>query len=372
MSRYLIAVAAVVGSALLRLILDPIFLTESPMLAFVVGVAVTSLYGGLWPGLFATVLSIIVGDYLFIEPRMTFGIWSTLDVTRMALFAFEGVVIAYLSGLRHESLEANRVLAEQIQRHNEQLDAEVRRRTAELQRSNEALETFVHTISHDLRAPLRSIRGFADIIREDFGAQLADKGCEYTERISGAVHRLEALVHNLLVYTKLQQHEITFETVSLDRIARDVLQDMADDIQRAGGRVEIDPNLGDVLAHADTLGLILINLISNGLKFVPHGRAPHVRIAAERRGRMIRVTVSDNGIGVARDDRARVFKAFERLQTQDAYAGSGLGLALVARGVERMNGTYGVEATDGSGSDFWFQLPAVLSEDSDGGSDLAR
>jgi signal transduction histidine kinase len=372
MSGYLIAVAAVAASALLRLILDPIFVTESPMLAFVVGVAVASLYGGLWPGLFATVLSIFVGDYLFIEPRMTFGIWSTLDVSRVALFAFEGIVIAYLSGQRRDSLEANRVLAEQIRRHNEELDAEVRRRTAELQQSNESLETFVHTISHDLTAPLRSIRGFADIIQEDFGGQLADRGREYTERISGAVHRLEVLVHNLLAYTKLQQREITFDTVSLDRIARDVVQDMADDIQRAGGRVEADANLGSVLANADTLGLILVNLISNGLKFVPHGRAPHLRIGARPRGGMIRVSVTDNGIGIAPDDRTRVFKAFERLQTQDTYAGSGLGLALVARGVERMNGTCGVDAGEAGGSEFWFQLPAVLSEDGDGSSNPGR
>ena len=89
MSGYLIAVAAVVASALLRLILDPIFVTESPMLTFVFGIAVASLYGGLGPGLFATVLSIFVGDYLFIEPRMTFGVWSTLDLTRIALFAFD-------------------------------------------------------------------------------------------------------------------------------------------------------------------------------------------------------------------------------------------------------------------------------------------
>jgi K+-sensing histidine kinase KdpD len=358
MGPYLIAVAAVAASTLLRVLLDPIFITESPMLAFVVGVVVASLYGGMWPGLCATILSLVVGDYLFIEPRMTFGVWSTLDVARVTLFTFEGVVIAYLSGQRRDTLEANRVLAEQVREHNKELDAEVRRRTAELQQSNEALETFVHTMSHDLTAPLRSIRGFADIIQQDFAGSLSKKGRHYTDRIADAVHRLEVLTHNLLAYTKLPQREIAFEAVSLDRIVCHVVHDMDEDISRVAGRVDVASELGDVFAHRDTVGLIFANLISNGLKFVPCGRAPRLRIGAERRAGQIRVTVSDNGIGIQPHDRARVFHPFERLQTAEAYAGTGLGLALVARGVERMNGMCGVNSSNAGGSEFWFELPA--------------
>lgn len=372
MNGYLVALAAVALSALLRLLLDPILNTESPMLAFVFGVAVASLYGGLWPGLFATLLSIIAGDYLFIEPRMTLGVWSLLDATRVALFTFEGVVIAYLSGQRRDSLEANRLLTQQVQRHNERLDAEVRARTAELQQSNAALETFVHTMSHDLTAPLRSIRGFADIIQEDYGKHLPDRGAEHVRRISDAVHRLEALVHNLLAYTKLGQREVAFETVSLDRVTAHLVHEMDHDIRSVGGSVEIEGELGQVLAHRDTLGLVLANLISNGLKFVPADRTPRLTISARRRGDRIRVAVADNGIGIAPDFRSRVFEPFERLQTYEAYSGSGLGLALVARGIQRMHGSYGVDASDAGGSEFWFELPAARVEDDGGSSDPAR
>jgi signal transduction histidine kinase len=123
--------------------------------------------------------------------------------------------------------------------------------------------------------------------------------------------------------------------------------------------VEVEAELGEVLAHRDTTGLIFANLISNGLKFVPRDRAPRVRVGAQRRAGRIRVSVSDNGIGIAASDRTRVFQPFERLPTADVYAGSGLGLALVARGVERMNGCYGVDTNHEGGTDFWFELPAA-------------
>jgi K+-sensing histidine kinase KdpD len=359
---YVIAVAAVALSALLRLLLDPIFAAESPLLAFVIGVVVASVHGGLWPGLSATLLSVVAGDYLFIEPRMRFGVWSTLDVTRVTLFAFEGVVIAYLCEQRRKNLEANRELTEQVRRHNERLDAEVQRRTAELQKSNEALETFAHTISHDLTAPLRSIRGFADIIKEDFDAHLPATGREYTDRIVTAAQRLEGLIHNLLAYTKLGHQHVAFEAVSLERIARQVVHDMTEDIRRTRGQVGVDSDLGSVLAHRDTLGLVFANLLSNALKFVEHERAPRVRISAARRGDRIRVSVLDNGIGIGPDDRQRVFRPFERLSTREAYVGSGLGLALVSRSIERMNGACGVESTSEGGSDFWFELPAAVLE----------
>jgi signal transduction histidine kinase len=354
MRRYAIAAGAVAASALLRLLLDPLFKGESPMLAFVVGVAVAALYGGRGPGFFATALSIVVGQYYFVGTRYTFVPNSNLEIVRQVLFAFEGVVIAYLSGRLRDSLEQNRVLTESMQRHNEELEAEVWRRTGELARSNAALETFAHTISHDIRAPLRSIRGLAGIIEQDFAPHLPADGREYTGRIAAAALRLEALVNNLMAYTRLGQGEIQPEPVSLDRLA-----ELTEEIRHDHVGVEVAPNLGSVMAHRDTLGLILANLITNGLKYVAPNRAPLVRVSAVPAGPMVRVAVRDNGIGVAEDDRERIFQPFERPHNRGVYPGSGLGLALVARGVERMGGRYGVNSDGESGSEFWIELPAV-------------
>jgi signal transduction histidine kinase len=372
MMRYVMAAGAVAASALVRQLLDPIFRDESPMLAFVVGVAVAALYGGRAPGLFATGLSIVVGQYYFVGTRGTFVPGSSLEIVRQALFAFEGLVISYLSGRLRDSLEENKVLTERVQRHNEELEGEVWRRTGELARSNEALETFAHTISHDIRAPLRSIRGFANIIEQDFAPHLPANGREYTGRIAAAALRLEALVNNLLAYTRLGRREIQPEPISLDRLAEQVVQELEEEIRQDHADVEVARNLGSVMAHRDTLGLILANLITNGLKYVAPDRPPFVRVSAVALGPMVRLAVSDNGIGIAENDRERIFQPFERLHNRGAYPGSGLGLALVARGVERMGGRYGVESDGESGSEFWIELPAAREGAAGASTDPAR
>ena len=372
MRRYVFAAGAVAASALLRLLLDPVFKDESPMLAFVVGVAVAALYGGRGPGLFATALSIVVGQYHFVGTRYTFVPTSSLEILRQVLFAFEGVVIAYLSGRLRDSLEQDKVLTESVQRHNDQLEAEVWRRTAELARSNAALETFAHTISHDIRTPLRSIRGLASIIEQDFAPHLPPDGREYTGRIAAAALRLEALVNNLMAYTRLGQGEIQPEPVSLDRLAEQVVRELTEEIRHDHVGVEVAPNLGSVMAHRDTLGLILANLITNGLKYVAPNRAPLVCVSAVPVGPMVRVAVRDNGIGVAEHDRERIFQPFERPHNRGVYPGSGLGLALVARGVERMGGRYGVNSDGESGSEFWIELPAVREGAPGASTDPAR
>jgi signal transduction histidine kinase len=358
MGRYLIAIVAVAASGLLRLLLTPLLNNEAPMLAFVVGVAVAAILGGFGPGLLATGLSILVGEWFFIEPRYSLIPASTLEATRLGLFTFEGLVIAYAGG--------------RVRRHTKELDAEVLRRTLELERSNEALETFAHTISHDIRAPLRSIRGFAEIIEEDYAAHLPADGRDYTGRIAAAAHRLESLVNNLLAYTRLGRREIAAEPVAIDRLLQQVVHDMAEEVRQAGGRIETHGAFGAVLAHRETLALILTNLISNALKFVPRGTPPLVQVTGSLTGTLQRISVRDNGIGLAAADRARVFQPFERLHSRDVYAGSGLGLALVARGVERIGGRYGVESNAGGGSEFWLELPLVAGGADSGSTDPAR
>jgi signal transduction histidine kinase len=342
---YVVATAAVLASALIRLALAPVLANEAPMLAFVFGVAISAMYGGFQPGIYATAASAVVGHYFFIAPRFEFSLaLTTVEFARMGLFIFEGVVISYAGG--------------RVRREAEELEAEVRSRTTELERSNEALETFAHTISHDIRAPLRSIRGFAEIIEMDFAAQLPDEGREYTGRIAAAAHRLEALVNNLLAYTRLGRAEVLPDPVSLDRLADEVQKDLGDEIRHSQARVDVSTPLGSVVAHRETLGLVLTNLVSNALKYVPPGRPPIVQISTAQRDGAVRLSVRDNGIGVAPSDRARIFKPFERLHSRHVYAGSGLGLALVARGVERMGGRCGVESSS-DGSEFWVELPAA-------------
>jgi signal transduction histidine kinase len=357
--RYLIAVVAVAGAALARLAMDPMLGRDAPMLIFVMGVSFASVTGGLASGIVATLLSIPVGLWLFIAPRYALLPTRSEDWVRIAVFLVEGILIAFATG--------------RIVQRRDVLEKEVQERTSELQASNEALERFAYTISHDLRAPLRSMRGFAEILQEDHGASLHPDARGYVGRIVAAAHRLEELVQNLLAYARVNHGEIPVEPVSLQTAVRAALAQLEAEVRSSGAHVTVDSTLdGSVTAHRETLEMMLTNLVSNGLKYVPRERVPELALTTRRVGDAIRLSVRDNGIGIAPEAHARIFGAFERLHARDGYPGTGLGLAIVARGAERMNGRYGVDSDGSHGSEFWIELPAAPTEAMHGSPDPAR
>ena len=354
LNRYVVAAGAVAVSLVIRLALDPFLGDESPLLAFVVAVAAAGLFGGLGAGLFATGLSAVLGDFFFVGGRFQVGSLSVADVVRMGLFISEGIAISFLAG--------------QLRGKNESLEM----LTAELKESNEALNTFVRTVSHDLRAPLRAMSGYAEILNQDFSSQLPPQGRDYAVRITVAAHGLDDMVNNLLEYTRLERVGPASEVASLDRVMHGVIRHLADDIRQSGARVEVQSGLGEVIAHPATLELILVNLVANGLKFVEPGRVPVVSVRSTLRGGTRRITVRDNGIGVAAAKQAAIFQPFVRLNTEAFFVGSGLGLALVARGAARMGGACGVDSDGVSGSEFWIELSEAHTGGSGVGSDSDR
>jgi signal transduction histidine kinase len=243
--------------------------------------------------------------------------------------------------------------------------ADLHEQAAELRASNDALETFAHTISHDIRAPLRSIRSFSEIIQEDFAPKLPEEARLYISRISAAARRLEELVENLLAYTRLGRRAIPPEPVSLDRVVGTVVSHLQSEIRQAQATVTIGNSpLGVVIGHAETIELMVTNLIGNAIKFTRHGISPKLTVASAAANGRIRLSVRDNGIGVRPEDQATLFKPFERLHSTQSYPGSGLGLALVARGAERMGGQVGVISDGVDGSEFWMELPVAVKEES--------
>jgi signal transduction histidine kinase len=157
----------------------------------------------------------------------------------------------------------------------------------------------------------------------------------------------------------MSRAELPLGRVDLDRAVERALQELQADVAARGARVSIAGPLGVVRAHPGTLEQVLTNLLGNALKFVPADRVPSVRIHAEDRGSTGRVWIEDNGVGIAREHQDRIFKVFERLHGTERYPGTGIGLALVRRGVERMGGRVGVESDLGKGSRFWIELPVV-------------
>jgi signal transduction histidine kinase len=250
--------------------------------------------------------------------------------------------------------------ATQLQSTNAELEAEVaiRKRTeAALQESNTALEAFSYSVSHDLRAPIRAMQGFARILIEDYGNVLDKIRVECAERIVNSAERMDSLVHDLLIYSKLGHTELTLQPISLDEIVTECLVQLEMDLKTRSATVHVDGPLPVVKGHLTTLIQVFINLIGNGTKFVAKGTKPHIEIRGKTQGEFAVITLTDNGIGISPENQGRVFRVFERLHSGDDYPGTGLGLAIVRKGVERMRGQVGVESKPGEGSNFWVKLP---------------
>ncbi len=261
-------------------------------------------------------------------------------------------------------------MREELERHAAELEARVAERTQELRQTNAELESFCYSVSHDLRAPLRAMQGFAQALLEDFGDRLEPAGREYADRVVSAARRMDLLIQDLLAYSRVSRSDLELSPVPLDSALREVLAQLHPAVAERQSRVEIEP-LPSVLAHRATLVQVLANLIANAIKFVEPGVTPRVRIHAERRGAQTRLWVEDNGIGIRRDHQERVFRVFERLHGEETYPGTGIGLAIVRKGMERMGGRVGVISDAGQGSRFWIELPTGEGGDSSGAADGA-
>lgn len=252
-------------------------------------------------------------------------------------------------------------LHEQLERSAEELSERVVERTAELAERNAELDAFAYTVSHDLRAPLRAMRGFGQALLEDYGGVLDAEGRDYAERIVGAAGRLDTLISDLLAYSRLTRAELAPGRVALAAVVAQVLRERSAELEAAGAAVEIESTLPDVTAHGGTLAHVLGDLVGNAVKFVRAGVDPRVRLRAESRGGAVRLWVEDNGIGIEPEHLERIFRPFERLHGRESYPGTGIGLAIVSKGVERMGGSVGVESAPGEGSRFWLELPAAAA-----------
>lgn len=253
--------------------------------------------------------------------------------------------------------------ATQLEETNSELKAEVvTRKRAEdaLHESNAALEAFSYSVSHDLRAPLRAMQGFGRVLLDDYGPVLDDMGRECAQRIVGAAERMDNLINDLLVYSRLGHTTLDLSPVPLTDIFNDIRGQVAADIEQKQATLHIPPDLPAVEAHRVTLTQVLLNLISNGLKFVPENVPPRIEVGTQHDGEWVVLSLKDNGIGIPVEDHRRVFKVFERLSGAENFPGTGLGLAIVKKGIERMGGTVGLESNPGQGSCFWIKLRKAL------------
>jgi signal transduction histidine kinase len=256
----------------------------------------------------------------------------------------------------HHLLEELETSHREVHRLNVDLERRVRERTAELEAMIGELRTFSYTVSHDLRAPLRTLSNLSHVLREDYQERpIDDVGRDYLQRIENEARRMDALIHDLLAYSRLAYADLELRRLEPGPLLKEILGTMADEIRATGAEVTLVEPFPAVRADRVLLSQALTNLLSNAIKFVAPGVPPRVRVVTEPLDGVVRLWVEDNGVGIAPSDRGRLFRVFERLSGD--YPGTGIGLAIVHKAAERMRGRVGVLSEEGRGSRFWIELP---------------
>jgi signal transduction histidine kinase len=306
------------------------------------------------------------------------GRWFDVYAFRVEVPELRRVAVLFTDITRQrEAHDALRAAQVQLADRAVQLEHLVAERTARLQETIDELEHFSYTITHDMRAPLRAMQGFGGALLRESGS-LPPPSADYLHRIMHAAQRMDALIQDSLQYAKIVREHIPLKPVEPAAVLRGILESYPS-LQPPHAEIQIVEPLPLVIANEAGLSQCFSNLLTNAVKFVKPGVIPKIRIWAELRQdappqpvdpsvrqssgeaprqsinrSMVRFWFEDNGIGVPREYQDRIFEMFQQLDK--SYEGTGIGLALVRKNVERMEGKIGVESELGKGSRFWLEF----------------
>lgn len=289
----------------------------------------------------------------------TVGGLTSFQTSKGVGFVFVSAVVVYLllylaCRLLARELASKTAARRELEAANQELDARVQERTRALESTNRALQMFTHAVAHDLSAPAGRLQGFAQALGHAVHGRDLDKVSHYSERVAANARLMQEIIDGLLQLSRAERMGLERIPVDCDALVRDLLQDLQ---VPAAVRVEVAP-LG--IVHGDSAGLrqVWTNLLSNALKYTSHAPEPLVRIgAADVAGERI-FSVADNGIGFAPEEAQRLFAMFTRLPSAQEFPGSGVGLMIVKRTIERQGGRVWADGAAGRGATFWFSLPA--------------
>jgi PAS domain S-box-containing protein len=275
-----------------------------------------------------------------------------VSTTKLPLRDKEGEIVGTF-GISRDITERKRLEEKQ-----QQLYEELRIANEALEQSNLELQQFAYIASHDLQTPLRSIAAFAQFLQKDYQGQLDEQADDYIERMVEGVKHMQTLITDLLAYSRIESRATPFQAVDLNEVCMNTVNLLRAVIEESSGEVTFE-DLPTVKGDSTQLAQLLQNLISNGLKY--HGRKPpRVHVTAEQIDQTWTISVKDNGIGISQEFHEKIFEIFRRLHADSEYAGTGIGLAVCRRIVQRHGGRIWVDSEPDQGSTFYFTIPAAI------------
>ncbi len=243
-----------------------------------------------------------------------------------------------------------------LAQHAAQLEQEIKDSTLQLRETIGELEAFTYSVSHDMRGPLRAMQGYAAHLAEEYGSKLDARGVSYLHQIMRSAAQLDRLLQDLLAYTKILHSPVPMQPVDLDRLVRDLIQSLPGG-QSIKPQISIKGILPLVTGNETLLSQCISNLLSNAIKFVAPSTTPCLEISSEVMNKSaVRLWFKDNGIGISPENHQRIFQLFERVHPTSEFEGSGMGLTIVRKAVDRMGAQAGLESALGKGTQFWIQL----------------
>lgn len=280
--------------------------------------------------------------------------WASVVIT--AVYSNRGNHIGFSKVTRDltERKEAERALKLSFESYR-QLASELKEANTELQFANQELEQFTSIVSHDLQEPIRTIKSFLQLIELKLNQGLYDDLKTYINKSINAANRMRELIHNLLHYSQLNKSDVLVEKILVGDLVNEVMQNLKSAIDGSRAEVSVESDVEEIEGDRVQMVQLIQNLVSNALKFTK-GDNPRVVIRCSRENGQVKFSVADNGIGIASGDMEKVFEIFRRLHTAKEYPGTGIGLAICKKIVDRHRGRIWPESEPGKGTTFYFTL----------------
>ncbi|TET28107.1 MAG: PAS domain S-box protein [Candidatus Heimdallarchaeota archaeon] len=292
----------------------------------------------------------IISDREDLIGILNLGSYKTKEIQQVDILFFESIIRLFATAIRRTQAE------DDLRKLNEELELRVQQRTAQLVSVNKELEAFSYSVSHDLRTPLRSIDGFSQALLEDYADQLDETGKDYLTRVRSACTRMSNLIDNILDLSRLTRKDMDLREINLSNLAKEITSEFQENEPNRKVKVNIKNNI-KILGDSTLIRTIMENLFGNAWKFTSKNQKARIDFGKKIINNEEVYYIQDNGVGFDMAYADKLFAVFQRLHTYSEFRGTGIGLAIVQRIINRHGGRIWAESEVGKGSTFYFTIP---------------